>query len=1166
MLRTSDVPNMNVLPDFSILARRAFKDFASQLEGFTLRNQWVKAYSSIAWMSMLVKSTPAVTPPGQLLPQHLLDSQFPIWRIWSSWKPNKERIKMLDGLDSAKRGVLPDMLALEGPDFISGNQATLRDGLMSQYGAAKHLVRFRSLVIEVTSSKKDELKEILNRTASALETAIVKGDGAFELFVQLTIARPITQETLQVLQAVERIQDTPKFHVHNAVREIWLARPKITGRHISALSHVICALDDVNGEALRKVFLRPWFIQGIERCIRECQMAVRTHIDTGLRWGHLALEFHTFCKVVKDSVNCLPLLDALIQRQLDILPAADMLRTLLEVYDAAGGEKTLNTTAGGNALKNAIEAFCIDRLMVHGSLTHASRQTVDAILEVWKNTKATARHRLAIEVSKLAADDFILGCRCLTQITQLPDEFVHDLIYIIDGLATSPEVSCIKFTKILARIDNADVVQCWKGILYSMINAVSDKILDHSLNLFKASEWCQFMLDLNALFAEIIMNMKLSPPPILQQSIHLWLQQLSEYIPAITRLEECLGEGTSAVQCILKGGEGLWVENLVQILEALSWAQGQPVEKLMQSIVGMLSKEGKNASEIAECVPSLLAMTEEGLEACQRIWDSNHDKSVPVVVKEIAIIGWLQDEDMSDTDKAAIKALACLFGLQTYEHGVTDDMLMRVAKHYEKQELEILSEMDRLEGIQRALKARDPRGTAILLEQLGVKDFSPLDEELEALPPAIADAVEKHGENEVEMSFPLSSFTELERSAIGVGSAKNLLVRLFLDYTSDMPPAFCIHLDNDSDISGLETEHTPWVCFQASSEPQWPYCRGRDTPITWQLSRVLHRHMKLIDEVGIAGMHDLIRTRLDQHAHNCIVCGTTQNTAGWVHLRRSTPCPNSNCSRIWNNMPLELRVPEIRVDPFVVDMLLTGVYAAANSGRMELLPGCPIRTTQNVIGILNSLPPLAGLGHTTDLAKSLKSYHKDAEQLVTWACTHFRGFITSASGICRLPGFPVGTHQFVLANANPLLESGFTTKLPRSSPQTRVLFHGTSLDRLPSILAQGLKIQSGTSLQRTGAAHGRGIYMAEEPATSFSYSPSAVSWRGSGLSNMRLLLGCEVVGNGSPVSPGIHVIRDEKMVMVRYVFLFTNSAYAPNANHVTPAMLSAMNALRSGSV
>jgi len=90
--------------------------------------------------------------------------------------------------------------------------------------------------------------------------------------------------------------------------------------------------------------------------------------------------------------------------------------------------------------------------------------------------------------------------------------------------------------------------------------------------------------------------------------------------------------------------------------------------------------------------------------------------------------------------------------------------------------------------------------------------------------------------------------------------------------------------------------------------------------------------------------------------------------------------------------------------------------------------------------------------------------------------------------------------------------------------------------------------------------------MANEPATSISYASSAVSWRNSGLNGMRLLLGCEVAGVGRSVSPGIHVLQDEKSVMVRYVFLLTSGTYAPSASHIVPAMGSAISALRSGTI
>ncbi|KAF2688582.1 hypothetical protein K458DRAFT_414308 [Lentithecium fluviatile CBS 122367] len=711
-------------------------------------------------------------------------------------------------------------------------------------------------------------------------------------------------------------------------------------------------------------------------------------------------------------------------------------------------------------------------------------------------------------------------------------------------------------------------------------------IIDYTLKHFKAHEFSNFMVELKCLFADIVMSPKASPPFILQPHVHTWMDQLSTFLPAIMRLEYTLGYHSDAVSVIMKGGEGLWVEYLAKILEALMAASGRPVEGLMQKAVGRLSKENKNAHEVASFTERLLGVTPEGLAACERIWDarsglidilgsterakragwvnwqSNQD-ILPTAVMEVIIAGWLQDDSMAETDKTVIIALALLLNLETYHYGIPKWKLTEATTYFEEQETKIIEEERRLDGLTKALKAKDPHGTKILLEQLGMEDVSPLDEELDTLPVAIAGAVEKCGGNEVEISFPLAEWTDLQRSGMGVGEAKTLLVRLFLDHLGDMPTSFCVHLDTDAQEIGME--HTPWTCLKDAKAPEQVYCVGKATPLTWQMSRIVYRHLKH-SEPDIASLHTLVKRKMQDIVSLCPICGR-EHQAKNTQLRRPIPCSwISSCTRMWDNLPLDIRIPEFRTDTFAVDMLLTTVYAAAMSGRSELLPGCPIASSPIVMAILNTLPALNFLQSIPDLSKSLHSCHRDAEKLLIWALTHFRGFITTANGICKIPGLPVGTHQFILANASPTLEASFAAKLPKYKPTTTILFHGTSLDRLPSILTQGLRIHSGTSLQRTGAAHGKGIYMAEEPATSFSYSPSAVSWKNSGLNGMRLLLGCEVAGNGRSVSPGIHVIQDEKSVMVRYVFLIGSGAYAPSATHIVPAMRSAISALRSGAV
>jgi hypothetical protein len=1168
-LRTTDVANMDMLPDFLVLTQRAIDTFALQLEGFTLKCQWVQAHSAVAWMSVIIQDSPTVTPPGHLLPEHLLDTQFPAWRIWSSWRPDVGRIKMLERLDNARRGVFPDMLALEGPDFITGQHPTLRDGLISQYDVTKPIVRFRGLIIEVASREKEELETLLRRTAAALDKAVEGGEGPFNLFVQLSIARPITQEGLQLIEALHNIDDTPEFHVHSAVLGLWTARPAIDGRHISELSCLLPALGQAQAEALRNTILRPWLIQGIETCLRQCQEAIRTHIATGLKWTHLALEYRAFCLVVKDSVHCLPLLDYEIQRQLDVLPSGLVLRTVLEIYEAAGGEKIADTVPGRNALKEAVEAFCIDRLIKRDTLSLSCRRTVDAILHVWRSTESSERRTLAILASKNAGVDFVLRCRCLAEVTQLPDELVKELVAVLDHTDTDSAKNCVMFTELLAKSENVDAVDCWNGILQNMLEEAFDTLKSYAINHMKLMEFYTWMMQLNTIFGDVISNPK-PLPSIIQPALLSWTRELFVSVPAITRLERILGDKSMALLlCVLESRDELMRKRFLRILDAFATVQEEPVEKLLDAITAQLSSDGRNISDVSDCISAILSASETGVEACQHILESVRDKAIPPIVKEVSVAGWLESDDdcVTENDKSAIKAIALLYAIETYENGLPVEKLIDALDYYGEQEASIIQEADRIESIKTALKARDPIGTAILLEKIGYPDVSPLDEELAALPAGIVDAVEKRAENQVEISFPLTDFTDLQRAAAGIGDAKTLLVRLFVHHSTDMPLAFCIHLDGDYQVQESIT-HTPWIRFHGSAAPSKLYCHGKPTPLTFHLSRVLHRHGKIIKEVGIAGVHDLMKRWISEYARYCIICGATHSAT--TTLRRPMPCLLTACTYLWSTVSLDLRIPELRTDPFAVDMLLTSVYAAAQSGHTtDLLPKCPIRNASTITAILNTLPPLSSLKHAVNLSATLKGCHPDAEELLVWACTHFRGLVASASGLCRIPNLPTGTHQFVLANACPALETTFASRIsPRANPQTRVLFHGTSLDRLPSILASGLKIYSGTALQRTGAAHGKGIYMAEDPVTSMSYSPSCVSWRNSGLNGMRLLLGCEVIGDGNRVGKAshIHVIRDERCVLVRYVFLFPGAVSVPAAGGIVPAMGSAIAALRSGAV
>jgi len=141
----------------------------------------------------------------------------------------------------------------------------------------------------------------------------------------------------------------------------------------------------------------------------------------------------------------------------------------------------------------------------------------------------------------------------------------------------------------------------------------------------------------------------------------------------------------------------------------------------------------------------------------------------------------------------------------------------------------------------------------------------------------------------------------------------------------------------------------------------------------------------------------------------------------------------------------------------------------------------------------------------------------------------------------------IGTqYQFVLLNSTPEAEITFQS-IKRTCENQKgkgsgsvYAFHGSSTGNWHSILRTGLKNMSGTKYMEHGAAHGNGIYMATDSATSLGYCQQHAGWDKSmfGISITCLAL-CEVVNhqNLKPPTP-YYVISEESWVTTRFVFVF----------------------------
>ncbi|KAJ4369910.1 hypothetical protein N0V83_005674 [Neocucurbitaria cava] len=998
-LRKVNISNLNVLPEFLILLRRAVTDYGAQLEGLRLKCQWPEAYNAVFWMIELEGTSPAVTPPGHLLPEHIFDSQFPVWRLWAAWRPDLNRIARLSRSDSIRLSTIPHVMALDGPDVLTGTQRTLRDGLIAQYGSGKPWVRFGSLVIEVPDRTRDGLKNTLDRLAKALE-AVSSGlpphagsKSMFTLFRGI-VNQPITKEGLDIFEAAVKITYTPENDIYNSVHNLYLERDSLGGQHILALQNIVLTLEERQAEDLRGLLLCPWFLNGIEQCIGDCLVAVRTQLERHLPWTQFALEVHAFCSIVRDST--LDILETApdLKTQLDSMPPVEQMRTILDIYTAAQSQRpTPPIQSNGRAvhlksddsnkqpsggldiarhpLEVDIEAFWILRLLKPGSITHSTQRTITTILHVWESTAEPQvdydRRTLAILVSRNTGDDKILRCRCLTEIAQgnkllQSPAFVKDLLDVMVQADSEPGRAIITFAMLLT--DRNSTTQCWKDLLYKWLEQMtagemdqSAAVIEYSLRTMKAAEWLCFIRSLETLFTDRIWDTEERKfPSILQPRLLSWVTQVSRYTGTLTRLEAALGDH-EAMRCILLCSEGFWKKNLLNLLESLERAEGKPAESLMHKVVGKLSATSKNDWEVTDCLFHLLKAEAEGIQVCEKIWNASQgfleipglavqsqaaERSassrrsfvgklvpirstissqpntsnratpqsppcaptagplskvdVPPSVAEVMVACCVQDDEVDALEKAAVEAVAMLLQIEVYHRTIPTGKLQEATLFWGNIEKDIIKEAERLETLQKALKIKDPQGTALLLEKLGIPDDSLLDEELLDLPADIVNVIERVGDREVELSFPLAAFTDLQRAAMGIPkAASTLLLRLSIDYSGDSPSSFCLHFNTDVDLDTLD--HKPWICSEDSRLPQEHVCTSVPTAFTWQLNRLLYTELK-VGNIALRDLHTFMSKILEGLGHSCISCGTSHK-AGNAHLRRSIPCNFLTCAQLW---------------------------------------------------------------------------------------------------------------------------------------------------------------------------------------------------------------------------------------------------------------------------
>ena len=1165
-------PNLLLQAEITALASDVCLDFRVQLEQLKHENQWMDAHTAAGWLTKVPNSNMLREPntgAGQLL-----DSHLPTWGAWAAWRPHITRIRTWQKYAILASSSLKDLFALEGPDFVSepgSEHATLREYLITQGSrGSQSTVYWQDSRIGFTRNPFKQL-ENLTRIFERLTNVIDYGCSARPeytyLLTHLCVGKIINNEAIQILEGAQTLDNSAITVV--ILRTFTLPAQQLS-EEISGIIQLLPAIGDTRVRGLREQMV-PHLVNPISSHFQELRNGFLACIATAHPWISAATNIVNFVEGLKNAAWLANELHPYIQQAIAFMPSLTTIQTLSSVRDAV--QRT--SSRGTGPLLSQIDAYCKAQLIPDFAIASQTGKMIEAITYIWQQDIDEDRRELALVIAELPSANFPLRYECLYDLATLDNFRATSILEALNIPNGNPNRGCFTLIRLLASEERMDFLGRWRQVLRFAVEKQHERLFDYATTHLSAEGWFDLLGSLRAVYKDSEAITQRNPFTLFSLELHTWSQQLAFHLPTLTRLESMPGH-ENTIQMLLSGSDNLTNGQHLRVLQLVEDCESTSLGKLMDSVLVLL--DGRNADEVEDVLLTLSRAKCKGIKACLSLLDARGQVNPGIL--DVVLATKLRAADISEQDRMALKKVARLFGIYTDAEGNPSTAGLKEATNsLHERYLELITRAQRLENLRLSLKAVASQSVSDILLKLRIEAPPIVEDMLASLPPTLNSLVEKVSGDQVELQFPATNLTKLQRFAIGAGDAESFIIRLTLR-DDGVPSKFCVHLS--SELSSSRKAHSPWEVFRGGRAPHEQYCHGRPNRGVFQLSRIMWAHLRH-NFKSLEQTHSHITAKLSKFGQGCLVCGQGQH-----RLRRATICPLQSCQKTVSQAHIEIQLAEIWQDPPVLDLLLTSIHAVAKTGKLDLLTNCPTDNASAVVSMLDQLPAIPSLathltsclnvhGNSFSLAQSLAGYcdlrpfnpSSNSNALafgLLWASMSYRGFLVSTTGTQRIPSF--GNNQFLLANTAPDLEVAFSRHMPSPASESQILFHGTSLDRLHPILCQGLRVQSGTALERNGAIYGSGIYMADEPRVAWRYATTSKGgWKSSNLKNMKVLLGCELAGSKPRASfSGIYVITDATKLAVRYIFLLGSNAMMPAAKDVRLPMGSVFQGLRNGTL
>lgn len=258
-----------------------------------------------------------------------------------------------------------------------------------------------------------------------------------------------------------------------------------------------------------------------------------------------------------------------------------------------------------------------------------------------------------------------------------------------------------------------------------------------------------------------------------------------------------------------------------------------------------------------------------------------------------------------------------------------------------------------------------------------------------------------------------------------------------------------------------------------------------------------------------------------------------------------TTCDNNECRYAAEESDIGLGILEFyKRDPVTLQILIiisvNSLYGADRDKRFHPYPASVTGGTRkslmedvkkNFTALESSLPKTWLNYPLVELLAALEPCltEEDVKKKLSYDLYKFIKFVINTN---RTELTAVNIHtDFVLLEIKHPYEIEQRCKATRNN----LVYHGSGIANYHSILRNGLIVASGTKMQSTGAAHGKGIYSAPVLTTAAAYAPSN--------NNMTIISVIQVLADLEQYAiknHGMYVIPDSKLVIMRYLVVSLN--------------------------